>query len=443
MDMLEKNSCLRFVEYFEKIYLERQDIPSVLKCLDQDICWISTGEKEICYGIQQVRRLLYTEDRMPCYSVVNSQYDLCMLGEGIYSIRGSLKVREPAGPLELPAFTIHISMVCYSRKDRFLLKQVHLSAATPLQRLQVLARDSNAQDQDTEALRKLVRKQSAKLRVQSQDIQALMDNIPGGVMCCDYTGELNLLQYSQGFLEMFGYSEQDLEQKFHNQFSKMIYPEDLEKTWIQVRRQLQEGNTKEIQYRVLHKDGRLIDVLDRGQRVYRDNGESVFYCILTDITESKRAQEELRLSLERHKIIMDQSQDIIFEWDIKKDTLLFSTNWEKNSGMCRLQKKSVKIFQTYRIFTQTTFRHSLKLWKIPPPDEPILKRKLGYQNRMGNTFGVKSGRPFRRMMRMSRQKPLALLWILTDKNARNKKCRSKPSGMVLQDCIIKAQYVLW
>lgn len=46
----------------------------------------------------------------------------------------------------------------------------------------------------------------------------------------------------------------------------------------------------------------------------------------------KKEQDELRLSLERYRIIMDQTTDIIFEWDIKKDTLSFSSNWRKKFG---------------------------------------------------------------------------------------------------------------
>lgn len=51
-----------------------------------------------------------------------------------------------------------------------------------------------------------------------------------------------------------------------------------------------------------------------------------------EITIGKREQEELRLRLEQHQIIMDQTTDILFEWDIRKDTLLFSSNWRKKFG---------------------------------------------------------------------------------------------------------------
>lgn len=49
-------------------------------------------------------------------------------------------------------------------------------------------------------------------------------------------------------------------------------------------------------------------------------------------TVRKKEQEELRLRLEQHQIIMDQTTDILFEWDIRKDTLKFSSNWRKKFG---------------------------------------------------------------------------------------------------------------
>lgn len=51
-----------------------------------------------------------------------------------------------------------------------------------------------------------------------------------------------------------------------------------------------------------------------------------------EITVRKQEQEELRLRLEQHQIIMDQTTDILFEWDIRKDKLTFSSNWRKKFG---------------------------------------------------------------------------------------------------------------
>ncbi|MEG2929866.1 MAG: diguanylate cyclase [Oscillospiraceae bacterium] len=52
----------------------------------------------------------------------------------------------------------------------------------------------------------------------------------------------------------------------------------------------------------------------------------------SEIAYRKREQEELRLRLEQYQIIMDQTTDILFEWDIRNDVLKFSPNWRKKFG---------------------------------------------------------------------------------------------------------------
>lgn len=42
-----------------------------------------------------------------------------------------------------------------------------------------------------------------------------------------------------------------------------------------------------------------------------------------------KEQEKLQLSLEKHRIIMGQSNDIMFEWDIEEDKVTFSRNWNE------------------------------------------------------------------------------------------------------------------
>lgn len=51
-----------------------------------------------------------------------------------------------------------------------------------------------------------------------------------------------------------------------------------------------------------------------------------------EISVRRQEQEELRLRLEQYQIIMDQTTDILFEWDIRKDKLVFSSNWRKKFG---------------------------------------------------------------------------------------------------------------
>ena len=80
------------------------------------------------------------------------------------------------------------------------------------------------------------------------------------------------------------------------------------------------------------KDGRTLWILDKCQLTISEDGIEYLDCVLIDITQIKQAQEELRLTMERHQIIMDQTADIIFEWNIAKNTLDYSSNWFKKFG---------------------------------------------------------------------------------------------------------------
>ena len=65
------------------------------------------------------------------------------------------------------------------------------------------------------------------------------------------------------------------------------------------------------------KDGRTVWILDKSKRVVGEDGNEYLNCVLTDITQIKQSQEELRLTMERYRIIQDQTNDIIFEGDIE------------------------------------------------------------------------------------------------------------------------------
>lgn len=194
------------------------------------------------------------------------------------------------------------------------------------------------------------------------DLQILSDNIPGGMFSCRFDEKLTLLQMNKGFLSMLGYTQHDIEEKFQNSFWEMIEQRDREVTLAEVQRQMALGPDKELEYRMTCKDGRTIWVLDKGHLLHDEEGNQYFCCVLVDVTRSKELEEKLRLSLERHQIIMDQTTDILFEWDIQADTMIFSGNWEKKFG-CPPVTQHVS-----RLFWQAPY--------ILPEDQPLFTKLL-------------------------------------------------------------------
>lgn len=331
MNVIEKKS-LEFIKKLQIEYLANRNIKGVLDGLTDDIRWIGTGKEDRVNGIEQAEKFLTEETKYyPLgFQILESNYEARAVNDTVCLIQGSFKIQEKEHAGHMKPVDVRISAVCVETALGIKLKDLHMSSPNRDQSEdEIFPRILSITDDKT--LRKYLDEQSAELIRKNRDLNALMKNVPGGVICCDNTEDLNLIEYSAGFLHMFGYTQEEMETLFHNKFKYMICPEDLEPTWESVREQLSRGNAKKIEYRVVCKDGSLVTVQDHGQLVNRD-GEEVFYCILTDVTESRDMMKELRLSLERHRIIMEQTTDIIFEWDLRRDYVQFSDNWEKKFG---------------------------------------------------------------------------------------------------------------
>ena len=160
----------------------------------------------------------------------------------------------------------------------------------------------------------------------------LLNSVPGGIFKCLYNEELTLTEMSEGFLRMVGYTREEMETFFNNSLRSLILEEDFEPTLEDVKRQLKVGINKRIEYRIRHKDGSIIWLLDKGTFVNNEQGVGCFHCIVIDITQEKEIREQYETMLLRTQIIMNQTNDVVFEWDIKKDRLFVSNNWEKNFG---------------------------------------------------------------------------------------------------------------
>lgn len=190
------------------------------------------------------------------------------------------------------------------------------------------------------------------------DLQSLLV----GIQQCAYDRWFTVKSVNPGFINLFGYSRDEIREIFHDHYVEMLHPDDRNIMTRQFQEQLSLGNAVELEYRVNAKDGHVVWVLDKCRLATDENGVEYLNCILMDITQVKQAQEELRLTMERHQIIMDQTNDIIFEWDIVKDTLAYSSNWAEKFG--------------YRAISENVSTRIPKASHILPEDIPEFVRLL-------------------------------------------------------------------
>jgi len=184
----------------------------------------------------------------------------------------------------------------------------------------------------------------------------------GIVQSCRNDQHLTMFGSRKGLFSLVGYTEDELESNFQNRLMELVLESDRAELRTNIIEQLSTGNNLEVEFQLRHKDGHNIWVLTKGYLLTESSGEEYLYGMMLDISQSKKAQEGLRLSLERHQIIMEQANDIVFELDCATDTLTCSPMWEKRFGYPYISEQaSVRI---------------PKISHFHPDDMPILKEKL-------------------------------------------------------------------
>ncbi|CAN5698218.1 hypothetical protein BH24ACT21_BH24ACT21_05170 [soil metagenome] len=123
----------------------------------------------------------------------------------------------------------------------------------------------------------------------------------GKVGICEWDAWTNELMCSEEFAEIFGLSPGHLSPTQEELIEK-VHPEDREALLRVQEAAAREGDSHETEYRVIHADGRIRWVAERG-RIYRDPGGNLEKTIgiIQDITDRKRSEEERSSLLERER----------------------------------------------------------------------------------------------------------------------------------------------
>ena len=93
---------------------------------------------------------------------------------------------------------------------------------------------------------------------------------------------------------------------------KLIHPQDAERLIDAVRNHRASQEVIDYEYRIRCKDDSWRYWIDRGRPIFADNGGiGKWIGICTDITDRKRAEDELRENKERFRILVEASPDAI------------------------------------------------------------------------------------------------------------------------------------
>lgn len=298
----------------------QKDYESLRNFFHDDVTFFDIAHNHLFCGIEEVIGVFINNTNKVTFDIKVIEQKIVPVSSGKYLVRMSILLIQNKKSTKLL-----ITAITEELDHKLRVCHLHILSPYPLKNLTF----------EIDQTKKL----EERLAQENKKMQCLINSIPGGVFQCCYDDNLTLLEMSDGFIELVGFSREEIKSRFNNQLKQMIHPDDFESTRVEVKKQLKNSISKLIEYRIKCKNGENKWVLDKGSLIELD-GRKVFSCIVIDISDAKKAHEELELSLERHQIIMNQTNNILFEWNIKENWIQFSNNISKTFNI----DGNIKIF---------------------------------------------------------------------------------------------------
>ena len=145
-------------------------------------------------------------------------------------------------------------------------------------------------------------------------LSTLMGNLPGMAYRCRNDKDWTVEFVSEGCFELTGYHPSDLiENRTVSYGQQLIHPDDREPVWNDVQAALLEGRPFQLVYRITTATGKEKWVWEQGRGVFSSEGDLVaLEGFITDTTERKRAEEELRKSETENRALINAMPDMMF-----------------------------------------------------------------------------------------------------------------------------------
>ncbi len=177
------------------------------------------------------------------------------------------------------------------------------------------------------------RKAEEDLAERRRQLETLVDNLPGMAYRCKNDRDWTMDFVGSASLGLTGYTPEELVHNKAVSYADLIHPDDREKVWEEVQRSLARRERFQITYRIVTKDGRTLKVWEQGQGVFDAEGnvQSIEGFIM-DVTEVEEAQEELRKSEERYRLLARNVQDVIWVLDLDLNHTYVSPSVERMRG---------------------------------------------------------------------------------------------------------------
>ncbi len=152
----------------------------------------------------------------------------------------------------------------------------------------------------------------AAIQRNSEQFRTLVDNIPGAVYRCLCNSDWTMEFMSSATLDISGYPASDFINNQVRTWANVIHVDDRAMVEQKVAQGVRSRQPFVLEYRVLHRDGSIRWVYEKGQGIFDRQGN--LHCldgVIFDITQRKQAEEALRQSEATNQALIDAIPDLL------------------------------------------------------------------------------------------------------------------------------------
>ena len=169
---------------------------------------------------------------------------------------------------------------------------------------------------------------SARATETSQELEAVINGVRGGVARLELTDSLRVLWANAGFYALAGRSHAEYEQDVHDEALLVVHPDDRAHLLGAFRSSLASNIPVHTEYRILRRDGGVVWIYLQASLVGHRDGVPVFQGVFVDVSKQKNPMRALELEQQRNRIVAELTNDIIFEYDYDTDEMTCSERYE-------------------------------------------------------------------------------------------------------------------
>lgn len=163
------------------------------------------------------------------------------------------------------------------------------------------------------------------IQASEERYRTLVNNTPGAVYRCalddDWTAEF----LSDAIEGISGYPASDFIGSRVRTYASIIHPEDALLVRLGIAQAVGRGEPYELEYRVIGSMGNTKWVHEKGQGILGEDGSLLWLeGLILDITDRKLAEDELRKTEERYRLLAENASDLLWQMDMEGRLLYVS-----------------------------------------------------------------------------------------------------------------------